>query len=253
MSEPKLEEIRNVAFISHGGAGKTSLIEAILYNAKLTDRLGSVDNSSSVMDFDPVEINKKMSINSKVCTIEYNKFLLNIVDTPGYGNFLHETKIALSVVGGSVLIASAISGIKAETERVWEYSEEFDLSRLIFVNKMDKERADFYRAIADIEKSFGVKVVPLMLPIGKEDSFKGVIDLVNECALIYEKEGIAEYKKEDIPKEYRKSYEEFRTKLVETICEAEDSLLEKYLEGEDISKQELISGIREGTISKKFV
>jgi len=139
----EIESIRNVAFISHGGAGKTSLIEAILFNAKLTNRLGSVDTGTSIMDFDPVEIERKISINTKVCTLEWNKTLLNILDTPGYGNFLHETKAALSVVGSAILIASAISGIKAETERVWDYSEQFDLSKIIFINKMDKERADF--------------------------------------------------------------------------------------------------------------
>jgi elongation factor G len=249
----EIESIRNVAFISHGGAGKTSLIEAILFNANLTNRLGSVDNGTSIMDFDPVEVERKISINAKVCSLEWNKILLNILDTPGYGNFLHETKAALSVVGSAILIASAISGIKAETERVWDYSEQFDLSKIIFINKMDKERADFFRTIGDIEKSFGVKVVPIMLPIGKEENFKGVIDLIKNVALLYEKEGIAEYKIVEVPDEYKEITDNYRNKLVETICEINDDLLERYLEGEVISDEEIMKGVREGTITKRFI
>lgn len=249
----EIESIRNVAFISHGGAGKTSLIEAILFNANLTNRLGSVDNGTSIMDFDPVEVERKISINAKVCSLEWNKILLNILDTPGYGNFLHETKAALSVVGSAILIASAISGIKAETERVWDYSEHFDLSKIIFINKMDKERADFFRTIGDIEKSFGVKVVPIMLPIGKEENFKGVIDLIKNVALLYEKEGIAEYKIVEVPDEYKEITDNYRNKLVETICEINDDLLERYLEGEVISDEEIMKGVREGTITKRFI
>ena len=248
----EIRSIRNVAFISHGGAGKTSLIEAILFNANLTNRLGSVDNGTSIMDFDPVEVDRKISINAKVCTLEWNNILLNILDTPGYGNFLHETKAALSVVGSAILIASAISGIKAETERVWEYSEQFDLSKIIFINKMDKERADFFRTIGDIEKSFGVKVVPIMLPMGKEENFTGVIDLIKNVALLYEKEGIAEFKTIEIPKEYKEIAENYRNKLIESVCEINDDLLERYLEGEVISEEEIIKGVREGTITKRF-
>ena len=249
----EIGSIRNVAFISHGGAGKTSLIEAILFNANLTNRLGSVDNGTSVMDFDSVEVDRKISINAKVCSLEWNKILLNILDTPGYGNFLHETKAALSVVGSAILIASAISGIKAETERVWDYSEQFDLSKIVFINKMDKERADFFRTIGDIEKSFGVKVLPVMLPIGKEENFKGVIDLIKNVALLYEKEGIAEYKIVEVPDEYKEITDNYRNKLVETICEINDDLLERYLEGEVISDEEIMKGVREGTIAKRFI
>jgi elongation factor G len=248
----EIESIRNVAFISHGGAGKTSLIEAILFNANLTSRLGSVDNGTSIMDFDPVEIERKISINAKVCTLEWNKILLNILDSPGYGNFLHETKAALSVVGSAILIASAISGIKAETERVWDYSEHFDLSKIIFINKMDKERADFFRTVGDIEKSFSTKVVPIMLPIGKEESFKGVIDLIKNVALLYEKEGIAEYRIAEIPNEYKDVADNYRNKLIEAVCEINDDLLERYLEGENISEEEIIRGVREATITKRF-
>ncbi|MGA1846474.1 elongation factor G [Deferribacter abyssi] len=251
VSSPK--NIRNVAFISHGGAGKTSLIETILFNAKATNRIGSVDNGTTIMDFDPVEIEKKISINTKVATIEWKKHLLNILDTPGYANFLHETKVALSAVGGAVVIASAITGVKAETERVWKFSEEFDLAKIIFVNKMDKERADFYRALGDIEQSFGVIPLPIFLPIGKESSFKGIVDLVKMKAYIYPDEPTADFKEAEIPTEMMDEVENYRIKLVEAVSETDDELIEKYLEGEELTEEEIKKGLREGTISKRFI
>ena len=247
------KNIRNVAFISHGGAGKTSLIETILFNAKANNRIGSVDNGTSIMDFDPVEVERKISLNAKVCSIEWNKTLLNIVDTPGYSNFLHETKAALSAVGGAVVIASAITGVKAETQRVWKFADEFDLARIIFVNKMGKERADFYRALGDIEQSFGVTPIPIFLPIGKEDTFKGIIDLVKLKAYIYPEEPTADFSVEDIPSEYDDVVENYRTKLLEAVSETDDELIEKYLEGEELTEEEIEKGLREGTISKRFI
>jgi len=247
------KNIRNVAFISHGGAGKTSLVETILFNAKATQRIGSVDNGTSVMDFDPVEIERGISLNSKVSTIEWLKTQINIIDTPGYANFLHETRAGLSAVGGAVVIASAITGVKAETKRVWGFSEEFDLAKVIFVNKMDKDRADFYRALGDIEKSFGVTPIPLFIPIGKEDTFKGIVDLVKMKAYIYPSEPTAEFAVEDIPAELMADAENYRNKLLEAVSETDDDLIEKYLEGEELTEEEILKGIREATISKQFI
>jgi len=247
------KDIRNVAFISHGGAGKTSLVETILFNAKAVGRIGSVDNGTSVMDFDPVEIERGLSLNSKVSSIEWLKTQINIVDTPGYANFLHETRAGLSAVGGAVVIASAITGVKAETKRVWGFAEEFDLAKVIFVNKMDKDRADFFRALGDIEKSFGVTPIPLFLPIGKEENFKGIIDLVRQKAYTYPAEATAEYSVGDIPAEYADEVENYRNKLLEAVSETDDDLIEKYLEGEELTEEEILKGIREGTISKQFI
>ncbi|MCB4204174.1 elongation factor G [Deferribacterales bacterium Es71-Z0220] len=253
MNVTDINKIRNVAFISHGGAGKTSLIEAILFNAKVTKKIGSVDAGTSVMDFDPVEIERKISINSKVCSVEWNKYSLNIVDTPGYSNFLHETKAALSAVGGAVVIASAITGVKAETERVWKFADQYDLAKIIFVNKMDKERADFYRSLSDIEKSFGINPVPIFLPIGKEDNFRGLIDLIKMKAYLYPSDATAEFQVEDIPADMLDEAEEYRNKLLEAISETDDSLIEKFLEGEEFTEEEILKGVREGTISKRFI
>ena len=253
MKVGETKDIRNVAFISHGGAGKTSLIETILFNAKVTNRIGSVEAGNSIMDFDPVEIERKISLNAKVCSIEWEKTLLNIVDTPGYSNFLHETKAALSAVGGAVVIASAITGVKAETTRVWDFADDFDLAKLIFVNKMDKERADFYRALGDIEQSFGVTPIPIFLPIGKESDFKGIIDLVKMKAYIYPEDATADFLIDEIPSEYDEIVETYRTKMLEFVSETDDELIEKYLEGEELTEDEIIKGLREGTISKRFI
>lgn len=248
-----IKKIRNVAFISHGGAGKTSLVETILFNAKATNRIGSVENGTSVMDFDPVEIERHLSLHAKVSTIEWLETQINIVDTPGYANFLHETRAGLSAVGGAVVIASAITGVKAETQRVWDYAAEFDLAKLIFVNKMDKDRADFFRALGDIEKSFKVDPLPLFLPIGKEADFRGIIDLVKMKAYLYPAEPTAAYIVEDIPAELMDEAQKYRTKLLEAVSETHDEFIEKYLEEGDLSEDEITSGLREGTIAKKFI
>ncbi|MEF3255813.1 MAG: elongation factor G, partial [Deferribacterales bacterium] len=252
MNVNDIRNIRNVAFISHGGAGKTSLVDTILYNAKVNNRIGSVDNGTSLMDFDPVEIERKISVNLKVASIEWSNHLINIIDTPGYANFLHETKCAVSAVGGAVVIASAITGVKVETERVWKFADEYDLAKIIFVNKMDKERADFFRAIADIEKTFKIRPLPIFLPIGQEESFRGVIDLLKFKAYIYPDEPTANYKIEDIPAELLSEAENYRSKLLEAISENDDELIEKYLDGAEFTEEEIVKGIREGTISKRF-
>ena len=245
--------IRNVAFISHGGAGKTSLIEAVLYNTGATKKIGNIESGTSMMDFDQIEIERKFSINAKVASVTWNKNLLNIIDTPGYTNFLHETKCALSAVDGAVIIASAITGVKAETIRVWQYAEEYNLSKLIFINKMDKERADFYNALGDIEKAFGIVPLPIFLPIGKESSFKGIIDLVRMKALMYPEEPTAQYTIEDIPEDLLSEAEFHRQKLIEAVSETDDNLIEKYLEGAEFTEEEIRKGLREGVVTKRFV
>ncbi len=245
--------IRNIAFISHGGAGKTSLIEAILYNASATTRIGNIESGTSMMDFDAVEIDRQLSINSKVATVEWNTVQLNIIDTPGYSNFLHETKVALAATDSVVVIASAITGIKAETTKVWEFADEFSLSRLIFVNKMDKDNADFYNTLGDIEKSFNINPLPIFIPIGKEKTFKGIIDIVRMQALIYPSEPTAMYSFEEIPEDMLANAQIYREKLLEAVSETDDNLLEKYLETGDLSEEEIRKGLREAVITKRYV
>ncbi len=242
------ERIRNIAIIAHGGAGKTSLTEAILFNTKAIDRLGSVENGNTTTDYEPEEIARKISVSSSLVYCEYNGYKLNIIDTPGFINFLEDTRGCLRVSDGAVLIVSAISGVKAETEKIWKYACEFEIPRIVFINKMDKENANFYRAIGELEKSFDTEAIPLNLPIGEGPQFKGLIDLIRNKAYIFENSKPVESPIPDI-----KEIETYRKKLVEKIAEADDTLLEKYLEKGDLTVDELLKGIREGSLTRRFI
>ncbi len=248
-----VENIRNIVVVAHGGAGKTSLCEAILYNCGMNDRLGSVDDGNSIMDYEPEEIKRKITISSSIAYVEYNKHLINIVDTPGYANFIEDTKNCMKAVGGAVFIVSAVSGVKVQTEILWKLADEFQIPKIIFINKLDRERANFERAVGDIEKILGVKPLILQIPIGSEENFKGVIDILEEKAYIYEDNQSGKFKKSDIPDEYKSQVEELKEKAIENIVEVYDELVEKYLGGEEISKDELENALKEGTITGKFV
>jgi len=253
MANYDVNDIRNIVVVAHGGAGKTSLCEAMLYNAKVTDRLCSVDAGNSVMDYEPEEVERKITISSSIAYLEWNKKLINIIDTPGYANFFEDTKTCMKASGGAVVIVSAVSGVKVQTETVWKYADEFQMPKMIFINKMDRERANFDRAIGDIEKILKVKPLLLTIPIGSEDSFKGFIDMIEEKAYIFDTNGTGEYKKEEIPSEYVDKVQDLKEKLIENIVEVDDELLEKYLGGEEISQEELAKALKEGTLTGKFV
>ena len=253
MSDYSVENIRNIAVVAHGGAGKTSLCEAMLYNTKVTDRLCSVDAGNSVMDYDPEEIKRKITLSSSVAHFNWNKHLVNIVDTPGYANFIEDAKVCMKACGGALVIVSAVSGVKVQTELVWKFAEEFQMPRMIFINKMDRERASFDRAIGDIENILKATPLILQLPIGAEENFKGFIDLLEEKAYIFETDGSGKFKKTDIPEEYLDKIPEIKEKLIENIVEVDDDLVEKYLGGEEITDEELVKALKEGTLTGKFV
>lgn len=245
-----VNRIRNIAIIAHGGAGKTSLTEAILFNCGAIDRMGSVDNGTSTTDYEPEEISRKITISSSVCFCNYNGYRINIIDTPGFINFIEDTRGCLRAIDGAVIIVSAISGVKAETEKIWKYACEFEIPRMIFVNKMDKENASFTRAIAEIEKSFETEAIPLQIPIGSGDAFKGIVDIINMKAYDFT-EGKA--KEIDIPSEIALEAEGFRKKMIEKIAEADDSLLERYLEGGELTIEEILKGLKEGSLTRRFI
>lgn len=245
-----IEKIRNFAVIGHGGSGKTALVEAMLFNAGAIDRMGSAEDGNTVTDYENEEISRKISISSALAFCEWKKHRLNIVDTPGYINFLEDTKCCLSAVDGAIVMASALSGVKAETGKLWQYADEYGLPRMVFVNKMDRENAAFKNALEGIEQTLGASAIPLNIPVGAESSFEGVIDLVKMKAVRY-KDGTGT--EEDIPDGLKNEAEEYRKKLVETIAESDDALLEKYLEGTDLTDEEIAKGIREGSIAGTIV
>ncbi len=244
----EISRIRNVAIIAHGGAGKTSLTEAILYNAGAIDRLGTVENGTTTTDYEPEEITRKMTLSSSVAYCEFNGHKLNIIDTPGFVNFLEDTRGCLRISDGTVILVSAISGVKAETEKIWKHACEFEIPRIVFINKMDRENANFYRGLVEIEKSFDIEAIPLHLPIGEGVDFRGFVDLVSMKAYKFENSGEIETDIPDMPE-----IEKYRKKLVEKIAEMDDILLEKYLEGGELSKDEILNGIREGSITRRFL
>ncbi|MGM0416383.1 MAG: elongation factor G [Thermodesulfobacteriota bacterium] len=245
-------KLRNVGIVAHGGAGKTSLVEAMLFNTGMTKRFGKVDEGNSIMDFEPEEIKRKITISSSLNHCMWKDFNLNLVDTPGYSNFLHDTRNCMRILGGAVMIVSAINGVKAQTHKIWQWAKEYEVPMLAFVNKMDRERADFLRAVDDMEKMLGSRGVPVNIPIGAEDGFRGIIDLVNMKARIYQFDEKGTYTEEDIPADYADEAQRLRTQLLEAVADADDALMEKYLEEDDLSRDEIIRGLREGTLNGTF-
>jgi len=244
--------IRNLGIIAHGGAGKTSLTEAILFTTGMIDRLGRVDDGTATMDFEPEEIKRKISITSALDHCEWNGHSIHIVDTPGYGNFIADTRACMRALDGAVVILSAISGVKAQTEEIWGWANEFEIPRIAFVNKLDRERANFLRAIDDMEKSLGARGVAVQMPLGIEENFEGVIDLVRMKALRYANDQSGKFTEAEIPAEYLDEARRLREMMVETVAEAYDALTEKYLESGELTEEEILDGLRVGTMRNTF-
>ncbi|MEE9613332.1 MAG: elongation factor G [Thermodesulfobacteriota bacterium] len=248
-----LDKKRTVALIAHGGAGKTSLAEAMLFNAKATTRLGRVDDSTSILDHEPEEQKRKITLSASLHHYDLDKHTTTVIDTPGYSNFLTETRNSLCVADGAVVLLSAISGVKVQTEKVWEFADESDLPRIAFVNKMDKDKADSPETVADMEKVLKVKDVPLQLPIGQGEKFKGVVDLLSMKAYIYGDDLSGKAEITDIPGELKEEADKARETLMEAAVESDDKLTEKYLNGEEVSDEELKAGLRKGVVAGNFV
>ncbi len=242
--------IRNIALVGHGGTGKTSLAEVMIYNTGALKRLGKVDDGNTVADFLPEEIKKKITISTAVVPCEYRDCKINILDTPGYADFYFEVCGALRVVDSMLLMFSATAGVEVQTQIVWE--ENPDIPKIAFINKMDRENADFYKVLSQIKSTFSDNVVPLQLPIGAEDSFKGVVDLVKMKAYIFEP-GTGKMTIEEVPADMLDDVEMYKMELVEAAAEANDELLSKYLDGEELSDDELIAGIKEAAASGSTV
>lgn len=243
-----LDDIHNVILLSHGGAGKTSLAEAMLFKAGAISRLGKVDDGSSASDFEPDEIKRKISINLSLLPCEWQSSKVNILDAPGYTDFVGEVKAGLRVSEGAVVIICATSGIEVGTEMVWSYCEEANLPRLIFINKMDRENADFTKVVGEVQSRFGNKCVPLQLTIGAHTGFQGVIDLLTMKAYTG-----SDGKETDIPSDLQPQADTYREKLVEAIAEVDDTLIEKYLGGEEISPEELTTTLRKAVVSGQVI
>ncbi len=248
MKEYDSQNIRNLALIGHGSTGKTSLSEAMLFAAKAITRLGRVDDGTTTSDFDPDEIRRNISVNLSILPCEWEGTKLNLLDTPGYADFVGEVKCGLRAADAALIIVCAASGVQVGTEYAWAYSDERKLPRLLFINRMDRENADFFRTLAQLQAMFGQKCVALQLPIGAQASFQGVVDLMSMKAHLGEKGEVG-----DVPEELVEQAANLREKLVEAAAETDDALVTKYLEGEDLSEEELRRGLRAGIAAGSIV
>ncbi|MFC1970976.1 elongation factor G [Chloroflexota bacterium] len=243
-----LAKIRNTVLLSHGGAGKTSLSEAILFTSGAITRLGKVDDGSSTSDYDPDEIKRKISINLSLLPCQWQDTKINLIDTPGYADFVGEVKAGMRVSEGAIIVICAASGVEVGTEQVLGYCEEAKMPRLILINKMDRENADFSKTVADIQAKMNAKCLPLQLPIGAHTSFKGIVDLLTMKGYTG-----SPSQETEIPADLQPQADNFREKLVEAIAEVDDSLIEKYLGGEEISLDVLKTTLRKAVISGQVI
>ncbi len=248
MNKYEAEHIRNIGIIGHGSVGKTSLTEALLFNAKATDRLGKVDDGTTTTDYDDDEKKRKITINTAVAYYEWKKHKVNIIDTPGFADFIIDTQIVLSVADTAIVSVCGVSGVEVMTERAWGFAEEYNLPRLIFINKLDRERASFDRTMTSIKEAFGDRVIPVQLPIGQESSFQGVVDLITKKAYMY-KDTSGAYEEGDVPADLADAVEVSRESLVEKAAEGRDELIEKYLEEGELTDEEIVEGLRAGILS----
>ena len=245
-----VDKIRNIALVGHGNSGKTSLAEVMLYQTGVTNRLGRVEDGNTAMDFEPEELKRNISISSGFHQFNWKKHSVTLVDTPGDQNFFTDTKFCLQAVDGAVVLVDAVDGVKVQTDQAWSFAQSLKLPCVILINKLDRERADFSRAFQDAVKSFEPKPIILHLPIGAESNFKGIVDLIAMKAYTYDANGKATAI--EIPSDMQSLVDDEREKLVENIAEADDTLLERYLEGETISDDELKQALKKGTLSRIF-
>ncbi len=235
--------LRNVAVIGHGHAGKTSLISAMLFTSGASQRLGRVDDGTSITDYDEEEIARKMSIGASLAHVEWGKTKINIVDTPGFNMFVHEAKMVLPVVDAAIVVVDGVAGVEVVTQRVWNYCEEFKTPRLIVASRMDRERADSERVLDSLTNAFGRMVIPLELPIGKEKNLRGVIDLVRMKAYTYDLGGSGKGKESEIPDDLKAQAQEAHERLVEIVAEGDDALMEEFFEKGTIPEEDLVPAL----------
>ncbi len=252
MKTYQTNNIRNVALISHGGAGKTSLTEALLYTSGAINRLGKVDNGTAASDFDPDEVKRQMSINTAIAPCEWKDTKINILDTPGYFDFVGEVQAAMRVADAAVVVVCAASGVEVGTEQVWEYADDYQIPRVVVINKMDRENANYDETLEQLREKFGMSVIPVQVPMGQEGSFKGMVDMMEMKSFTFSDEG-RKMEEGDIPQEISQQVENHREMMMESIAETDDELLMKYLDGEPLTNEEMKEALKKGAAEGKIV
>jgi elongation factor G len=246
------KNIRNVGVVGHGGSGKTSLISAILFDTGATNRLGRVDDGNAPTDYDDEEIERKITISAKLAFCEWNKTKINLIDTPGFGSFIQEARGALRVADAAVVVVDAVSGVMVQTEKAWAYADEFQVPRLVVINRMDRDTASFERSLESVQQTLGRMCVPIQVPIGEEKGFKGVADLISMKAFVYQTDGSAKFTETDIPADVAGRANEYREKLVEAVAESDEKLMEKFFDSGSLTNDEVIVGLKKQVADGKI-
>jgi elongation factor G len=246
------ESIRNVAIIGHGTAGKTSLTSAMLFDAGAINRLARVDDGNTVTDYEEEEVERKISISSALAHCEWNKKKINILDTPGYRPFLTDTKLVMRATDAALVVLDAVAGVEVQTEKVWEFATDFNLPRLVILNKMDRDNASFERALSSVEEVFGRSCVPIQIPIGTEREFSGVVDILSNKAYRYERDGSGKFQTIEVPADLQDSVQQAREKLIEMVAEGSDELMEKFFAEGTLTPAELLEGLKKSVRARSI-
>jgi elongation factor G len=238
-------DIRNVGFVGHGHSGKTSLIAGLLYTSGATNRLLRVDEGNTVTDFDEEEVQRKITISTAVAAAEWSKKKINLIDTPGFNIFINDTKASLVAADAAVVAVDGVAGVEVQTEKVWSFAEEFRLPRAILINRLDRERSSFERAIESVQNFFGRTAIPIHLPIGSERDFKGVVDLVRMKSYVYTNDGDGKGKEGDIPADLAAAAQSGHEALMEMVAEGNDALMEEYFDKGTLAPERILEGLRD--------
>jgi len=246
------EKIRNIAVVGHGDTGKTTLVSAFLYTTGAVNRLGKVEDGTTVTDYDDDEIERKITINTALAHCQWKDCKINLLDTPGYRAFIFDAKAAMPAVETAMVVVDAVSGVEVQTELVWSFAEEFNIPRIVVINKLDRDNASFKRTVDSLHKCLGREVVPVQLPIGEEKEFQGIIDLLSHKAFYFELDGKGKPEVRDIPEDMADEVTARREELIEMIAESDDSLMEKFFEEGTLSDEDIITGMAKSIKSGKF-
>ena len=252
MGTRKPEDIRSIALISHGGAGKTSLNEAFMFDAGLISRMGKIEDKNTVSDFDLEEQKRGISISTSLSTIPYKEKTLYILDTPGFADFVGEQRSAMRVADGALVLVNATAGVEVQTQSVWAFAETFETPAIFFISKMDREHAEFDGVVSDIQENISDRAVPLYIPIGKELNFKGVVNVLTGKAYTYKGDGSKDYVEGEAPADMADAVAAARETLVERVVEADDDIMMRYLDGETIATEEILPLLRKAVCSRSI-
>jgi elongation factor G len=247
------DKIRNIGLVGHGGVGKTSLAETLLYCMGEINRIGKIDDGSTVSDYHPDEIERKISISTSMLHGEWKEWKINMLDTPGYSDFIGETKGALRVTDLAVVILNAVAGVEVGTEQVIEFADEYEIPRLFFLNRLDNEHANFNKAFQSVREQYGNGVVAFQLPVNQGEGFNKVIDLISMKMITYGSDGSGKGTVSDIPDEYTSKAEELHNKIIESAAESEDALMEAFFEAGELTDAQLLQGIRKGILTRSML